>query len=99
MSKTVITFGRMNPPTIGHQKVVDKVKAEAKKQGAMPHVYLSHSQDAKKNPLDYNTKIRIARKAFGPVIERSKSRTIIELLKENLSLWKEEEGDNAVEDL
>ena len=64
MSKTVITFGRMNPPTIGHQKVVDKVKAEAKKQGAMPHVYLSHSQDAKKNPLDYKTKVGIARKAF-----------------------------------
>ena len=45
MSKTVITFGRMNPPTIGHQKVVDKVKAEAKNQGAMPHVYLSQKTD------------------------------------------------------
>jgi len=82
MSKTVITFGRMNPPTIGHQKVVDKVKAEAKKQGAMPHVYLSHSQDAKKNPLDYNTKIGIARKAFGPSVTKSKARTIIEVVQE-----------------
>ena len=27
------------------------------------------------------------------------AKSIIELLKENLSLWKEEEGDNAVEDL
>ena len=82
MSKTVITFGRMNPPTIGHQKVVDKVKAEAKKQGATPRVYLSHSQDAKKNPLDYNTKITIARKAFGPSVTKSKARTIIEVVQE-----------------
>ena len=82
MSKTVVTFGRMNPPTIGHQKVVDKVKAEAKKQGAMPHVYLSHSQDAKKNPLDYKTKVGIARKAFGPSVTRSDARTIIQVMQE-----------------
>ena len=82
MSKAVITFGRMNPPTVGHQKVVDKVKAEAKKQGAMPHVYLSHSQDKKKNPLDYNTKLNTARKAFGSSVTRSDARTIIEVMVE-----------------
>ena len=82
MSKTVITFGRMNPPTVGHQKVVDKVKAEAKKQGAMPHVFLSHSQDKKKNPLDYNTKLKSARKAFGSSVTRSRARTIIEVMVE-----------------
>ena len=82
MSKAVITFGRMNPPTVGHQKVVDKVKAEAKKQGAMPHVYLSHSQDKKKNPLDYNTKLNTARKAFGSSVTRSPARTIIEVMVE-----------------
>ena len=32
MAKTVVfTFGRMNPPTIGHEKLVNKVKANAKK--------------------------------------------------------------------
>ena len=82
MSKTVITFGRMNPPTVGHQKLIDRVKSEAKKQGAMPHVYVSHSQDAKKNPLDYNTKFTIARKAFGPSVTRSRARTIIEVMQE-----------------
>ena len=82
MSKTVITFGRMNPPTVGHQKVVDKVKAEAKKQGAMPHVFLSHSQDKKTNPLDYNTKLKSARKAFGSSVTRSRARTIIEVMVE-----------------
>ena len=82
MSKAVVTFGRMNPPTVGHQKVVDKVKAEANKQGAMPHVYLSHSQDKKKNPLDYNTKLNTARKAFGSSVTRSRARTIIEVMVE-----------------
>ena len=82
MSKAVITFGRMNPPTVGHQKVVDKVKAEAKKQGATPYVYLSHSQDKKKNPLDYNTKLTSARKAFGSSVTRSRARTIIEVMVE-----------------
>ena len=82
MSKTVITFGRMNPPTVGHQKVVDKVKAEAKKQGATPYVYLSHSQDKKKNPLDYNTKLKSSRKAFGSSVTRSRARTIIEVMVE-----------------
>ena len=82
MSKAVFTFGRMNPPTIGHQKLVDKVKAEAKKQGAMPHVYLSHTQNAKRDPLDYNTKIKFARKAFGPSVTQSASKTIIQVLQE-----------------
>ena len=40
MSKAVITWGRLNPVTIGHEKLVNKVKSEAKKRGAMPHVYI-----------------------------------------------------------
>jgi predicted kinase len=82
MSKAVITWGRLNPVTIGHEKLVNKVKSEAKKRGAMPHVFISHSQDAKKNPLDYNTKYNFARKAFGPVVTKSTSKTIIQVLQE-----------------
>ena len=82
MSKTVFAFGRMNPPTIGHQKLVDKVKSEAKKQGAMPHVYLSHTQNAKKDPLGYADKIKYARKAFGSSVTKSRSKTIIQVLQE-----------------
>jgi hypothetical protein len=82
MSKAVITWGRLNPVTIGHEKLVNKVKSEAKKRGAMPHVFISHSQDAKKNPLDYNTKYNFARKAFGSVVTKSTSKTIIQVLQE-----------------
>jgi len=72
----------MNPPTVGHQKLVDKVKAEAKKRGVKPHVFITHTQDKKKNPLDYNTKYKIARKAFGSSVTKSKSKTIIQVMQE-----------------
>lgn len=79
--KVVFTFGRMNPPTIGHAKLVDIVKREAGKRGADPHIYLSHSQDAKKNPLDYNAKIRLAQSAFGPSVKKTGHKTVIDILK------------------
>lgn len=82
MPSAVVTFGRFNPPTVGHEKLVDKIKSEAKKLGAKPFVYLSHSQDAKKNPLSYDDKVKIAKKAFGPSIVKSKARNILEVLKE-----------------
>ena len=47
----VFTFGRMNPPTTGHLKLIDKVKEVAAKHHATHSVVTSHSQDAKKNPL------------------------------------------------
>lgn len=82
MKHAIISFGRMNPPTIGHQKLVDKIKEIAKKSDGRPLVFLSHSQDSRKNPLPYSEKLAIAKKAFGPSIIRSKARSIIEVLKE-----------------
>ena len=60
----VLAFGRMNPPTIGHEKLVDKVHEVAKKHDAVHAVVLSHSQDAKKNPLSVEQKVSHAKKAF-----------------------------------
>ena len=61
--KTVFfTWGRMNPPTIGHEKLLDVL---AKKAGNNPYfVYLSQSSDNKKNPLEYKQKVKVARKMF-----------------------------------
>ena len=61
--KTVFfTFGRMNPPTIGHEKLLDVL---ARKAGKNPYkIYLSQSQDKDKNPLQYKDKVKIARKMF-----------------------------------
>jgi nicotinic acid mononucleotide adenylyltransferase len=60
----VLTFGRMNPPTTGHEKLVNKVHEIAKENNASHHVVLSHSQDSKKNPLSVEDKVKHAKRAF-----------------------------------
>ena len=49
----VFSYGRMNPPTAGHSKVVDKVKSHADKIGANHAVVVSHSQN--NNGIQQNT--------------------------------------------
>jgi len=57
-----LVFGRMNPPTIGHGKLLDKLAATA---GRAPYrIYLSQSADSKNNPLTYSDKVKFARKMF-----------------------------------
>ena len=60
----VLAFGRMNPPTTGHGKLVDKVKEVAKENNASHHVVLSHSQDKAKNPLSAEAKLKHAKRFF-----------------------------------
>ena len=60
----VLAFGRMNPPTVGHAKLVDKVKDIADEVGGTHHVVISHSQDAKKNPLSAQDKVKHAKRFF-----------------------------------
>jgi hypothetical protein len=81
-SAVVLSFGRMNPITSGHQKLVDKINSVARKKKATAQLYLSHSSDKKKNPLTYDQKIKFAKKAFGNIVQKSPARTIIEVLKE-----------------
>ena len=81
-SAVVLSFGRMNPITSGHQKLVDKIVSVARRKKATAQLYLSHSSDKKKNPLTYDQKIKYAKKAFGNIVQRSDARTIIEVLKE-----------------
>lgn len=61
--KTVyFTFGRMNPPTTGHEKLMNEL---SKKSGNNSYrVYLSQSTDKKKNPLDFKYKVKTVRKFF-----------------------------------
>ena len=82
MKTAVITFGRFNPPTLGHTKLVDKVRQVARLQHADPLVFLSHSHDTKKNPLSYQEKFKFAKKAFGKVMQQSSSRTLIQVMQE-----------------
>ena len=78
----VMGWGRMNPITSGHEKLVNKIREVARKEGATPVVYLTHSQDAKKNPLSYNDKVMLAKKAFGNMIQKSNAKTIMQAMQE-----------------
>jgi hypothetical protein len=60
--EVVFTFGRFNPPTVGHGKLIAKVAAAA--IGNQYRIYASQSSDPKKNPLEYKEKIRVMRKMF-----------------------------------
>jgi len=81
--KAVITFGRFNPPTVGHGKLIDALK-KASSGGYQPLVYMSHSQDPKKNPLDYNTKQKWMNKFFGKkvTVVKSNARQIFQIVTE-----------------
>ena len=75
------TFGRMNPPTIGHGKLMQTL---ATKAGKNPYkIYLSQSSDPKKNPLTYDQKTKHVRKMFPKygrnVILNKKIRNVFEI--------------------
>jgi hypothetical protein len=55
------TFGRFNPPTIGHEKLINKVKSLPANDYK---IYLSRSQDSKKNPLSPNQKLNVMKDMF-----------------------------------
>jgi nicotinamide mononucleotide adenylyltransferase len=57
-------FGRMNPPTAGHEENVEGLKKMAHENNADHLVVASHSHDAKKNPLDPKTKLKHLKRAF-----------------------------------
>jgi len=81
--KAVFTFGRMNPPTVGHEKLVNQIIKNAITVKGTPLVYLSKTQDAKKNPLSYDDKIKFGQALFGKkMLINSQAKTIIEVLKE-----------------
>ena len=74
------TFGRMNPPTIGHGKLLNVLSTKA---GRNPYkVYLSHTQDGRKNPLEYRQKVKHVRKMFPKhsrnVILGTKAKTVFD---------------------
>ena len=67
----VFAFGRMNPPTTGHAKLIKKVMSVAKSEGGTPMVFPSKTEDKKKNPLTYKTKVKVLKDVFGNIINTS----------------------------
>src|SRR6056300_1541260 len=79
----VVAWGRMNPPTIGHQKVVDTVKQYAQKFLGDPILFLSKSQKPKTDPLSFAEKVHFAGEMFSIKIDRNTSvKTIIQMFQQ-----------------
>ena len=80
----VITFGRFNPPTVGHEKLLKSASSEASRLGYDLKIYPSRSVDAKKNPLQPGAKIEYMKKMFPDYEESIKddpnARTIFDVL-------------------
>ena len=85
MSKSiVVTFGRFNPPTTGHEQLVNTVIKVAKAYGGAEHrIYTSMTRDNDKNPLPYAKKVKFLRKGFpyANVIEDTDAVTIFHVMK------------------
>ncbi len=79
-----IGFGRFNPPTSGHEKLLDSIKDTA--EGGQYMVYPSHSVDPQKNPLDSETKVLFMKKMFpdhaNAIVYDPAVRTILDALKQ-----------------
>ena len=69
----VFAFGRMNPPTTGHAKLVKKVMSVAKQENGIPMIYPSKTEDNKSNPFTYKTKIEVLKDVFGNIINTDTS--------------------------
>ena len=78
-----VAFGRFNPPTTGHEKLLNQV---AKSSDDNDYIIVpSRSQDAKKNPLDADSKIGVMRQMFPKhsekIVNDPANRTIFDVLK------------------
>jgi len=78
-----IAFGRFNPPTTGHEKLLDTVASSSDDNDYM--IIPSRSQDKKKNPLDPDTKVAVMQKMFpkhkDKIVNDKNNRTIFDVLK------------------
>ena len=83
LNTAVFTFGRFNPPTIGHARLVDMIK----RQPGKPYVFLSHTQKPKTDPLSYGQKLTYAKTSFPDVtIGDYEVKTVIQALQKLESL-------------
>ena len=83
-TKLIFAFGRFNPPTTGHAKLMKEVIIQARKNNANHVVYASASQDKRSNPLDVKTKVKFMKKMFPQNKIKAaggSQRTFIEILK------------------
>ena len=84
MKTAVFSFGRFNPPTVGHEKLIKKVESIAEQNKADFYIYPSWSQSPDKDPLPHESKYKYMKKAFpkyaDKIISNKKCKTAIHVL-------------------
>ena len=72
-STAVMSFGRFNPPTIGHEKLIRKTEEVAQQHSGTAHIVASHSEGTAKNPVPQQAKIGYLHNIVKPSTELSGS--------------------------
>lgn len=68
-STAVITYGRFNPPTLGHELVAETIYDIAEQIGGKPMIFTTETNDRKANPLSFVLKQQFLKEAFGPAVQ------------------------------
>ena len=81
-----LAFGRFNPPTIGHEQLMNVARDAAKKdKDGQYMIFPSRTQDKKKNPLDPDTKISYMQRMYPDhadnIVNDPETKTIFDVLK------------------
>ena len=73
--KAIFTYGRLNPPTIGHHAMIDNLLRVATETGSDPYIVITHTQNRQKNPLTVEEKRSLIERAYPgvPVLATSKN--------------------------
>lgn len=73
----VVCFGRFNPPTIGHEHLINKMRSVP----GDPFLFLSHTQNSKTDPLDFETKSKFVKQMFPDINVGHRSvKTVVQCL-------------------
>ena len=90
MAKSVaFSFGRFNPPTIGHEKLMDNTRRANRNY----RIYASQSQDPKKNPLKFRNKVAIMKSMFPAHARKISSDKMTTAIDAMVQLYKEKHTD------
>ena len=90
MAKSVaFSFGRFNPPTIGHEKLMDNTRRANRNY----RIYASQSQDSKKNPLNFRNKVAIMKSMFPAHARKISSDKMTTAIDAMVQLYKEKHTD------
>ena len=82
----VFTYGRFNPPHLGHKMMIEEIIKKARNMNKKPVIVVSHSVGNRRNPLPVNNKLRILKRWFPNVtfMSSAKNRSIAKI-SENFS--------------